>query len=781
MSLYDTSCDESTFNDTYIPVPFVRYRKWDDGELRELANKFKSVSEVEDFRAVQYDGYIRNGSTPFFSRGQSKNKYDFTDLDVNQCGRLLCILDQRRNWECKTVEKKQEVRRDPRRCLIDGQDYPENYYSDIEWIKDYDSKYMEDCAYKVRQCLSWYQVSHITFVNPGCFAPIKAALDYGISVSFYDQSKVVCDYIEDKKIGVEQLSRDDLYIAPNLFFFQSIHRNNEILSTVLTRVKDVYVCDSHSFFSGCVGLKVSPYNEGYQISSTVDGIGYTSEVIFNNVVANRRYEYLNPKIVMRFKRFCFIGEEALPYMRFLLGLDINRQFEYITYGLNFPSKKLNFVGEPVLFIYGKDIACLEIIRDIDAVYSTRLRREMSSTYLMHSLKTLGVVDLNLLKNIGFGHKLRCIQNAMLVKGMVSAVYDTVMLKRGIPYLFFSPVVKQFKYFTGQEAVDGFFEKIDFCNGLTAIIFKAEGYARIGSICMHPTSFQDRQCHDHVFKIVSKMTINDDSWLVNPVSKDLSMLPWFFSKEALVNYFMSKSGQSEVTAREFAKSLDFDPRVKINGDFVFNASCHSLPFKFDYEVFLKWEADVTFSVVVMQKFDVCAFFSLGMNDSVMSFVFDGLFEARFLENHGKNYTLDCELYAQSCHPNYQVFMCVSIPGNFQDEIVLVTHDRNRPHISWALNFISFKCAIGHDIRLNSDIMDYDIGLDEPDKFEAFNEPSRIKITDDVVKLPTFSASCVKVVIDCTMQAFRRDGILPASADEMDAIVKQHYADNFDVYQ
>jgi hypothetical protein len=564
------------FLDCYKPRRMIPYTVYDAQELQDLKITLVSTNTVEDFRATQYAQYVKDGHVPIFRRGNGKIG-QFIDLDVNQCARLLCVLEQGKKEEPSPPVPVNVVR-----LLSDytqeeqsnNNSYMSSDFCDAFTIENFD-KYYHEAKTVLNGIINKPSILYIPYA--GCGASVLAAMELGFTVAYYEigafkwsdrvtsHSSYKALYKCEDYTDMVDLDYDD----PIFFYHRTCMRDekNLLQETIDTGWK-VLVCDIKSTFPGCCSLRMTGHTNGYHVSTDI--VPYLTCGVVNLQVANDVYEQLNPHIIARFKQFVFCGLECLPIIKFMLLLDPKRKLRYYAVGpesehINKYFRFMPFTTEgSTLYVTCNGLPLINLIRDNDAVYSVKLKREMSVTYLSQVLPFLGLVSIDALIRMGFLCVTSTIPNAVVVDGLICSTIEPVEMQKSIPYIIKDYKFCEFRYDSGQSGTN-LQKVIPFGNGYSIIECNDLGFIKYESTCVHPTLMQNDHAHVHAARVVLFPRLVNMSWLITSSKPVLGKLPQMFSVASLREWHSVELDMSAYAVDVFMRDLLFDLRVRVSAD------------------------------------------------------------------------------------------------------------------------------------------------------------------------------------------------------------------------
>jgi len=668
----------------------VTYSHLTDENLNNLIMSFRTKSEIDSFRVDQYNQYIKDGYYPAFKPRNGMATGKFVDIDVQQCTYALCLLDQR--WEKRQVSDGPlsiplRKSQDPRRDLKDGDDYPVEWYNDVGWCNDLDA--YEFDRYKHEALLMLRGVSKekkLLIPYAGLGAAAIAAQELGFKdVIVVEPSECMRQLMRHRGIlANEVLDVHGDYSDRLLVCHRMLARYNGILNVF--RYMEIIVCDTLGVYPGCRMLQPLSADGSYAVASNLMNYLPAGIVTFN-VNETKKYEFMNPDIIVRFRRYCFVGLSAIPYLKFLLSLDISRVCEYVSYGVQYDMSIAREDQVPTLYIVGNEVQnIISIVRPYDAIYSVILKRELSGTYLSRVLPTLGLVSENMLNVLGFQSRLGAIPDAVSYDGMICSTVENVILEAGFPYLFYSPVFKSFKYKTGNVEGETAVEITKYMADVSVVVVKREGYVRIQSPCIHPTFNSSGHLHDHVFKVLAKKSAKDVNWLMHAARDELVKLPRIFTLDTLQLQWVKH--RNALAIYSFIKSLDFDVRVKVKDGIVFNPSGYAKTFENDAAILWKLESDSNdFGVAISTFFNVSIQLALVVDKYSHLLVKYAEMGIDCIEDTKDYVLLKFSDYCSGEFVNPRVVMSQNLyPLSEQYIDRMMIYDKRKDKISWVVNFI-----------------------------------------------------------------------------------------------
>jgi hypothetical protein len=571
--LYDT---DPFFVDCYKPRRMLPYIVYDSQELLDLKMTLVSTNTVEDFRTTQYTQYVQDGHIPIFRKGNGKLG-QFIDLDVNQCARLLCILEQGCRKEDNIIVHKPIVRQLSDYTVEEQDD--DTMFMNKDFCAAFTVEHFDRYYHEAKTVLNGIinKPSVLFIPYAGCGASVLAALELGFLVAYFESgafewSDRITSHIAYKGVYKCEDYADfvDLDYDEPYFFYHRTHgrdKKNLLQDTIDTGWK-VLVCDVKSTFPGCCSLRMTGHTNGYHVSTDI--VPYLTCGVVNLQVVPDVYEQLNPHIIARFKQFIFCGLECIPVIKFMLLLDPKRKLRYYAVGpesehLNKYFKFTPFVTEgPVLYVTQNGMPLIHIVRDVDAVYSVVLKREMSVTYLSQVLPFLGLISVDALIKMGFLCVTTTIPNAVVVDGLICSTIEPVEMQIGTPYIIKNYKFCDFRYDSGQSGTN-LKKIIPFVNDYVVIECNDLGFLKYESTCVHPTLMQNDHAHIHAARIVVYPRQINMSWLITSSKPVLGKLPQMFSVTSLRERHSIDLDMSAYAVDVFMRDLLFDLRVRVSAD------------------------------------------------------------------------------------------------------------------------------------------------------------------------------------------------------------------------
>jgi len=544
--LFNFGTSESFFNDIIQPCGVDKFPVLKFDELRLIAAE---IDDRDEFRATQYDEYrSRNLMIPF-KRGDAKaNISSYRDISPLDTSKILLLLDQRINRklvDVLLVEKIQDM----------GFDEIKRFRDPFAYGRSLDTFWSTRVLAELNVLLSQYKQRDLVFVDPICSTVLTFGENTGGS-NFHPLMKF--DNKEEKNVGI-------------FVFYRNMDPVNGLrLAEHIKEGHDVIVCSDSYMYNSCFELNRSPMCQGYQIATNIKDYAYYRGIEF---VESKGYEFLNPDIISKFRRFSFSGTETLSHFNFLRLLDRNKVLEYSVIGFHtkfLPECDYNNPDPILFFVSGRSEDVLINVRPQDSVYHTKLKREMSQVYLSKILPVMGLVDKNLLERFGFIKPISYLEGAVSCGHAIQSVLRVFDLEIGLPYIIKEPHAFQYFYPSGNFEETGFYSIDHFCDGWYIVVFSKIGRVMFNANCSHPGYNLNMVTHKHNCQIKTKVDYNYDVVLkMEGAESRLLSLPRLFRVDSLRKNMGRISGQSLVALDQFIVGLSYDIRLIVLHNWVFN--------------------------------------------------------------------------------------------------------------------------------------------------------------------------------------------------------------------
>lgn len=574
------------FLDCYQFVRTRPYNIFSPEEVLDLKAKLCTSVLRSTFRATQYDQYVKDGYSPIFSRGDGVIG-EFIDFDVNQCAKLLCLMDQ--DYDHSYLPKMLDKLIDDKN-ISDYDLNDEKNYNDVQFARVYSRAKYDELYYEAYTMLSGIIDKEVVIGIPyaTCGASMRAALDLGFEVYYFENDVFDIPIKDEDKICNHHTLEELLEADCNemvVFVHNCLMRCPSLVSQVLSHDFDVLVCDSLSVYEGFADLYPTCHRSMYQTATSVKN--YMSCGILKKIDDPQKYEQLNPEIIVRFKQFIFCGLESLGIVRFLMMLDPQRKMKYYAVGshadsINSYFKLQSFVPTgPVLYIVKDASFIFDAVRDNDAVYSVLTKREMGYVYLSKILPLMGLVSTNVLMRLGFIKCIDKISNAVIYGGLINSTVDCRSVERNLPYLIKQPEFVEFRYGSGCIGNNSVVSVEEALDGYKLVIFKSDGFIKLSTSCAHPLNAVLGSKHLHAFHVVPHVQEELTGWVINPNKNMLMTLPRLFKLDTMRAEYGVMKHLNAYGIDTYIHDLRFDIRVKIVDGWVLNPQGQDTLFCGDY--------------------------------------------------------------------------------------------------------------------------------------------------------------------------------------------------------
>jgi hypothetical protein len=571
--------NEDTVRGAYKPFVMKKYNILTDKQQHDMILDIQSNGMEDVFRATQYDGYIADGMRPNFLRGTGMANSDFKSFDQNQCHRMLLRLDQKVKILPRVIPD--VVPPIPRNNIRDGDIIPKKFFFDKNWCEswdyhEFDRMYTE--AYTMLEGIK-DKIKKILVFGSMSGHSIKAAQDLGFKVIAFEESPFLKECADKRGIKpneyvdtVDQLTYYESSTAV-IFLHRFFHRNPTAVTQSLRGENPILVLDEHAVYPDFFKLRPTGHLPDRRAATNMDLYNTRGKITFheNEII---KYTQINPDVMVNYDNFCFVGHEAVTVLHYMLLLDPGRKKNYWACGMNANDIMtfFNLRGRnsgKTLFIAGNLVShCKELMESGDMIYSLKLQREMSLTYLGQILPLLGSVSVYELESLGFDKALRTIPNALIKDGIVHPTHEVSEVMLDFPYIFRTPYVESFTMGEGVHHAYGNVTSDKISADFYQVTFHCKGSVKMVNKCGHINSPFGHK-HYHLFKVVDHVNVPVITWAVNPPKVSLEIMPQFFSITSAKMHLIAHLYATDETAMIMCRGFQNDCRVKCAGEWVFN--------------------------------------------------------------------------------------------------------------------------------------------------------------------------------------------------------------------
>jgi hypothetical protein len=564
---------DSDYQNTMLNTSFLR-------KFKELSTEgyLKVRREVrgdlDTFRATQYETYRKEGYYPMFKRGNGQVG-TFIEMTMLQSAMILFHYDQVLPAHEVIIKEVVRNRVNPLESVKKGESLPLSVFNDTQLASDYSFYNHDKRVLELKKLLSGIKLKHAMLIALGDGSGVcqDAARQLGLKCYSIDSSKQMCTEAKFRGFDVECKTIDQ--VMDMRFQGTVIYVLSDILSYVPNLVyrlrdKKVLIYEPNGIYPD-IDLVKPLVPQTWMYATNLSLCGESVEYVSPGWDPQRTTDFMmNPDVIVRFKRFCFVGPSSLRALRFLLLLDPHRRNTYESVGIGTQQMGYDagFTGSRLIVVDGYYPNLGNFVTKNDVVYNLAFKREMSFTLLSKILPFMGYVSLEFLGNIGFNCNTPIPDAIELDDGLVSIAHVTDM-EKGLSYLIpegkFAQFVNDSRMLDSECAVS----VTDFHCGFKMFVPHKRGYLSYSAKCVHSESAVGLIEHHHTRSIVDTVVVETGAQFFHRSKALLEVLPVVFSETGVKNYLISYLHRNEVAVNAFVLALNMDKRVYCSHAFYFN--------------------------------------------------------------------------------------------------------------------------------------------------------------------------------------------------------------------